>query len=331
MLGGTLTVNAVNGKATFTNLTINMVGTGYTLTASSGTLTAATIPGINVAAATAARCNGLDTTKGTSLGGTQVTIYGANFTATAVQFGGVNATSYTVNADNVITAVSPAGTAGTTVDITVTTPGGTSPQVGAATFLFVSPNAGPATQLMVMAPPASVTANATFGLTVNAEDGSGNTDSTYIGPVTLALSGGTSGAVLGGTVTVNAVNGVATFTGLTINTVGTGYTLSASSGTLTSATSSIDVTATAAPSVTGLSTSTGPAADSTPVTIYGANFTGATAVQFGGVNATSFTVNADNVITAVSPAGTAGTTVYITVTTPEGTSPDASLATFQYT
>ena len=61
-----------------------------------------------------------------------------------------------------------------------------------------------------MAPPASVTANATFGLTVNAEDGSGNTDSTYIGPVTLALSGGTSGAVLGGTVTVNAVNGVAT-------------------------------------------------------------------------------------------------------------------------
>ena len=46
MLGGTLTVNAVNGKATFTNLTINMVGTGYTLTASSGTLTAATIPSI---------------------------------------------------------------------------------------------------------------------------------------------------------------------------------------------------------------------------------------------------------------------------------------------
>ena len=43
------------------------------------------------------------------------------------------------------------------------------------------------------------------------------------------------------------------------------------------------------------------------MTIYGANFTGATAVQFGAVNATSFTVNAGNVITAASPAGTAGT------------------------
>ena len=39
--------------------------------------------------------------------------------------------------------------------------------------------------------------------------------------MTLALSGGTSGAKLGGTVTLTAVNGVATFTGLTINTAGT--------------------------------------------------------------------------------------------------------------
>ena len=52
MLGGTVTGTAANGVATFTNLTINMVGTGYTLSASSGTLTAATIPGITVAAAT---------------------------------------------------------------------------------------------------------------------------------------------------------------------------------------------------------------------------------------------------------------------------------------
>ena len=68
-----------------------------------------------------------------------MTIYGANFTgATAVQFGAVNATSYTVDpTGTVITAVSPAGTAGTIVDITVTTPGGTSPQAGADTFLFM--------------------------------------------------------------------------------------------------------------------------------------------------------------------------------------------------
>ena len=50
--------------------------------------------------------------------------------------------------------------------------------------------------------------------------------------------------------TVNAVNGVAAFTGLTINTAGTGYTLTASSGTLTAAKSSINVAPTAAPSIT---------------------------------------------------------------------------------
>ena len=100
-----------------------------------------------------------------------------------------------------------------------------------------SQETAPATQLVVTTqPPASVTANAPFGLTVTAEDGSGNIATTYTGPVTLVLSGGTSGAVLGGTVTGTAANGVAAFTGLTINTAGTGYTLTASSGTLTSAT-----------------------------------------------------------------------------------------------
>src|SRR5208337_1835578 len=49
-----------------------------------------------------------------------------------------------------------------------------------------------------------------------AENGSGNTDPTYTGLVTLALSGGAVGATLGGTVTVNAVNGVAAFTDLII-------------------------------------------------------------------------------------------------------------------
>ena len=41
-LGGTLTVNAVNGVATFNNLTLNKAGTGYTLTATAAGLTGAT-------------------------------------------------------------------------------------------------------------------------------------------------------------------------------------------------------------------------------------------------------------------------------------------------
>ena len=67
-----------------------------------------------------------------------------------------------------------------------------------------------------------------------------------------------------------------------------------------------------------------PSADSdntaTTVTITGTGFTGATQVMFGTVPATSFTVNSDTQITAVSPGNVADATINITVTTPAGTS-----------
>ena len=42
----------------------------------------------------------------------------------------------------------------------------------------------------------------------------GNVDPTFNGSVTLALASNPGSATLGGTVTVNAINGVATFAGL---------------------------------------------------------------------------------------------------------------------
>lgn len=54
----------------------------------------------------------------------------------------------------------------------------------------------------------------------------------------------------------------------------------------------------------------------TAVTIFGTNFTGATAVSFGGVAATSFTVNSSTSITAVVGLGATGD---VSVTTPTGT------------
>ena len=75
--------------------------------------------------------------RGTHNGGTVVTITGDNFTgATNVKFGGINASSFTVLSDTSIRATAPGGTVGDTVDIRVSTPGGSSPVTGADTFTY---------------------------------------------------------------------------------------------------------------------------------------------------------------------------------------------------
>jgi hypothetical protein len=72
---------------------------------------------------------------GSPSGRTTVTITGTDFTdATAARFGSANAKSFTVNSATSITAVSPKGRG--TVDVTVTTPAGTSPTSAADQFTF---------------------------------------------------------------------------------------------------------------------------------------------------------------------------------------------------
>jgi hypothetical protein len=63
----------------------------------------------------------------------------------------------------------------------------------------------------------------------------------------------------------------------------------------------------ARPEVTSVSPSSGPTAGGTTVTIKGSNFTGATAVSFGTTASSSFTFVSDTELTAVAPAGVAGT------------------------
>src|SRR5262249_46164052 len=72
----------------------------------------------------------------------------------------------------------------------------------------------------------------------------------------------------------------------------------------TSATGASDqftYTAAAAPSVTGITPTSGTMAGGTVVTILGSNFTGASAVKFGTVDAATYTVVSDNAIIATSP------------------------------
>lgn len=72
------------------------------------------------------------------------------------------------------------------------------------------------------------------------------------------------------------------------------------------------------PSITGLAPTTGSSTGGTSVVISGSALTGATAVTFDGVSATSYTVDSATQITAVTPAGTPGALVDVVVTTPGG-------------
>ncbi len=84
------------------------------------------------------------------------------------------------------------------------------------------------------------------------------------------------------------------------------------------------------PTVTKLSTKSGPAGGGTTVTITGTEFTDASEVSFGETSASSFTVNSPTSITAVSQPHAAGT-VNVTVTNTYGASAAATADHFKYT
>lgn len=89
----------------------------------------------------------------------------------------------------------------------------------------------------------------------------------------------------------------------------------------------------AMPTVSSVSPGSGPVTGGNLVTITGIGFTGATNVTFGSTAATSFTnvpADTDSQITAIAPAGTAGT-VHVTVTTSYGTSTTTTADQYTYT
>jgi hypothetical protein len=65
------------------------------------------------------------------------------------------------------------------------------------------------------------------------------------------------------------------------------------------------------------------------VTITGTGLSAVTALKFGANPATSFTINSDTSITAVSPAGSVGS-VYVVATTVGGNSVTSSANQFSY-
>src|SRR6185312_1013004 len=96
---------------------------------------------------------------------------------------------------------------------TLSVTGGT---LTAATSSAISVVPGTATQLLITTEPAStVTAGSGFGFTVTAEDAQGNVATGFSGDETVALASGSS--TLGGTLVLNAISGLATFSSLTLN------------------------------------------------------------------------------------------------------------------
>ena len=79
--------------------------------------------------------------------------------------------------------------------------------------------------------PTSVVSGAamTPAVVVRAEDALGRLKTDFTGPVTVELANNPRGGTLGGTLTVNAVGGIATFAGLAVDSVAAGYTLLATS------------------------------------------------------------------------------------------------------
>ena len=100
-------------------------------------------------------------------------------------------------------------------------------------------SAAPATQLVVTtAPPNPIIAGQAFVMAVSAEDQFQNVDTTYSGSVTISLASD-PGLVLA----IPVVNGVATFSGLTLPTTAQGGTIQATaSGLKTAATDPVRVT-----------------------------------------------------------------------------------------
>jgi hypothetical protein len=78
-------------------------------------------------------------------------------------------------------------------------------------------------------------------VTVRAVSAPGVTDLTFTGDITIAIGTNPAGGTLSGTKTVAAVNGVATFSDLSIDKAGTSYTLDATAGAMTASSNPFEI------------------------------------------------------------------------------------------
>src|SRR5439155_14334619 len=162
-------------------------------------------------------------------------------------------------------------------------------------------NAGAASKLAFIQQPTNTNAGQAIipVVTVQIQDANGNlTNSTA--SVAIAIANNPSSGALSGTTPVVAVNGTATFSDLSINKGGTGYTLQATSAGLTNATSVAFNINNPAPTLTSIAPTSGNISDTLDVVFNGTNYiSGVTTVSFGAnITVNSVTVNSSIKLTA---------------------------------
>lgn len=254
-LSGTNAVSAVAGVATFSGLSIDKAGTGYTLDAASAGLTGVTSAAFNIAPGLATQLVYSAQPTTTPAAGTMTPAV----TVTALDAQQNIATGFTGNVALAIT--SGTGTAGAIL----TGGGATAAVAGVATFSNLSVDkagtgytltaaasgvssavssafdivVGGATKLAFTVQPSNLITGGTISpaVQVTAQDAGGNTVTGFTGDILLAIGTNPGGGTLSGTLTVTAAAGVASFANLSIDKSGTGYTLTAASNGLTGATS----------------------------------------------------------------------------------------------
>ena len=248
-LGGTLTVTAVAGAATFSGISVSAPGTGYSLSASATGLTSATSSLFNTGGGVAASMSvasggGQTGTSGSALAQPvviQVSDAGSNPVAgTTVTFAVVTGGGSVAPISGITNAagqVQTTWTLGATIgsqSISATSAG----LAGSPLTINAIGTSGAATQLTIGTQPTNAVAGVAISppIVIVAKDASNNPVPSFVGNVTLAFGANPGGSTLGGTVTVAAVAGIATFSTINLNKAGVGYTLVASSGALTTAT-----------------------------------------------------------------------------------------------
>ncbi len=252
-ISGTTTIAAVAGVATFSTLSIDKAGAGYTLLATASGLSATTSAAFSIVPGAASQLAFTVPPVATIAGATirpavQVTARDA-LGNTATGFAGnmtvaiaTNPAGGTLSGTTTVAAVAGVATFSTlSIDNA-----GSGYRLSATAAGFTGAASGPfdiipatAIRLTFSEQPSTAAAGAAIApaVQVAALDAAGNTVTGFTGNVTMAIGANPGAAVLSGTTTVAATNGIATFTTLSINKSGTGYTLAATAAGLTGETS----------------------------------------------------------------------------------------------